>query len=169
MIKLLESEILFDNFQDFYTSLVPRDSLVLSHNDVQGNNILMSHADNLKVVLIDFEYAGWNPRAYDIAHYINECAVDLVHPGPTGIKYYNNLPTIEERESLIRYYCEHWHAHYYHQSQSFDDFWAEKRLKMMRDLEACILLNCLFWTSYVVMSLRDEDVCKSHIYHYSVL
>lgn len=99
VVALLESEILFDGFEAYYSGLVQRDDLVLSHNDVQENNILMSSADNEKLVLIDFEYAGWNPRAYDIANFINECSVDLAHPGPTGIKYYHrNFPTVEERE-----------------------------------------------------------------------
>jgi len=170
VIKLLESEILFENFETYYSGLVPRDSPVLSHNDVQENNILMSSDDNFLLVLIDYEYGGWNPRAYDIAQFINECVVDLAHPGPTGIKYYyNNFPSGEERDELCRYYCEHWHSYYNQESQSFEEFWLVRGPKMMRDLEACILLNCLFWTSLIVMSMRDEDVCKSNKINYSVL
>jgi len=57
--------------------------------------------------LIDYEFAGWNPLAYDIANFINECAVELTYPGPKY--YFNNYPSAEERERLCRIYCEHWY------------------------------------------------------------
>ena len=36
--------------------------------------------DNEKVVLIDYEYGGWNPFAVDIANYLNEFMLDNAHP-----------------------------------------------------------------------------------------
>ena len=60
------------------------------------------------MIIIDYEYSGWNPIAYDIANFFNECAVDLVYPGNTGIKYYfQNFPNQMERESLCKCYAEH--------------------------------------------------------------
>ena len=55
-----------------YRSLVPRDEIVFSHNDVQENNILLNLENNELITLIDFEYGGWNPIAYDLANYLNE-------------------------------------------------------------------------------------------------
>jgi len=77
-----------------YRALVPRDEIVFSHNDVQENNCLISLQDNEQITLIDFEYAGWNPIAYDLANYLNELAFDNAHPGvvPTR-EYLSNFVT----------------------------------------------------------------------------
>lgn len=79
------------------------------------------------MMLIDYEYAGWNPMAYDIANFFNECAVDLVHSGGTGIKYYyQNFPERAEREVIARHYMEHYFHKYANKDKdnSFEDFWA---------------------------------------------
>ena len=54
---------------------------VLCHNDLLSGNILLSNDSALLqesskegVTLIDFEYAGFNPRAYDLANHFNEFA-----------------------------------------------------------------------------------------------
>ena len=41
-------------------------------------------------MLIDFEYIGWYPRAYDLANYINETMLDNAYPLGNGIKMYLN-------------------------------------------------------------------------------
>ena len=88
---MIQKEIFFEGFEELFTGLVPREDVAFSHNDVQRSNVLF---DGESLVLIDFEYAGWNPRAYDLANFINECAVDLAHPFPPGIKYYpSNFPS----------------------------------------------------------------------------
>ena len=52
------------------------DGIVLSHNDAQENNILMSNQNNENLCLIDYEYSGFNPIAYDLANYLNETYLD---------------------------------------------------------------------------------------------
>ena len=46
--------------------------LVLCHNDPLENNLLMKQNSNLNLLLIDYEYSGWNPMAMDLAGYWNE-------------------------------------------------------------------------------------------------
>ena len=48
----------------------------------------MRLSDNRDLLLIDNEYAGWNPMAMDLAVYINETMIDNSHPGPNGVKQY---------------------------------------------------------------------------------
>jgi thiamine kinase-like enzyme len=50
--------------------------MVLCHNDGQENNILVHSEDNERLILIDFEYGGFNPIGYDLANYWNECICD---------------------------------------------------------------------------------------------
>ena len=39
-------------------------------------------------MLIDFEYVGLNPRAFDLANYLNESALDNAYPLKNGIAFY---------------------------------------------------------------------------------
>ena len=78
---------------------------VLSHNDIHQNNILMRLSDNRDLLLIDNEYAGWNPMAMDIAVFINECMIDNSYPGENGVKeYIDNAMSVPECERLIKAY-----------------------------------------------------------------
>jgi thiamine kinase-like enzyme len=38
------------------------------------------------MILIDFEYSGYNPRAFDLAVYFAETIFDNLHPLGNGIK-----------------------------------------------------------------------------------
>jgi thiamine kinase-like enzyme len=61
--------------------------------------------------LIDYEFTGWQPRAMDLANYINECLIDNAHPGhPSGIGFFpHNLMTQDEVRYLVKSYLVHVH------------------------------------------------------------
>ena len=40
----------------------------------------MNYEDNRKLMIIDYEYAGWNPMAMDLANYLNETMLDNSYP-----------------------------------------------------------------------------------------
>jgi len=50
----------------------------------------MNLADNRKFLIIDYEYAGWNPMAMDLANYLNESMLDNAYPLKNGIDYYTD-------------------------------------------------------------------------------
>ena len=57
----------------------------------------MNLADNRKFLIIDYEYAGWNPMAMDLANYLNESMLDNAYPLKNGITYYtDNCMTKQE-------------------------------------------------------------------------
>jgi thiamine kinase-like enzyme len=80
---------LFKGYADFFNGLIDREgTIVLGHNDTQENNILIGNEDNEKMILIDFEYGGFNPITYDIANYLNETVCDN-----QSMRYYHsNFP-----------------------------------------------------------------------------
>ena len=79
--------------------------VVLCHNDVTKNNILINRLDNNKLLLIDFEYSGWNSMAMDLANWVNETMLDNSHPGKNGIMYYtNNMMDNDEIEIMLKTY-----------------------------------------------------------------
>jgi thiamine kinase-like enzyme len=40
----------------------------------------MNFEDNSKLMIIDYEYSGWNPMAMDLANYFNETMLDNSYP-----------------------------------------------------------------------------------------
>ena len=105
-ISALEDTFLLkEGYQKVLSSLVSRQNAVFSHNDIQENNMLASLEDNNRLILIDFEYAWWNPRFFDLGNYINEFVSDYTHPIAPGIHFYwSNMATNEEIESIVREY-----------------------------------------------------------------
>ena len=60
----------------YFQTLVEKHSqspVVFSHNDLLGANILQPDHDS-ELVLIDFEYAEYNYRGFDLANHFNEYA-----------------------------------------------------------------------------------------------
>lgn len=89
IIEDFENTFFFEGHQEYFESLLCLDSeTVLAHHDAQENNILSSLEDNTNIILIDFEYVGWAPRAYDLANYCNETMLENAYPLKNGIKYY---------------------------------------------------------------------------------
>ena len=69
----LEKTLLFKGYSEFFSSMINRTGkIVLCHNDPQENNILMNTDDNHELILIDLEFAGFNPIAYDVGVVLNE-------------------------------------------------------------------------------------------------
>jgi len=124
IIIKLEKTFLFEGFEDFFEALIPKSTYssldlhnytkaspanpfptVLCHNDIHQNNILMRLADNRDLLIIDNEYAGWNPMAMDLAVYINETMINNTHPAGNGVKEYaENLMSEYEQEQMIKEY-----------------------------------------------------------------
>jgi len=105
-IKLVEETFLFEGYKEHFGKQVPRKSefpIVVAHNDAQENNILTRSGKEEEIVLIDFEYGGWNPFVFDIANYISELVLDNAHPEGNGVKVYpSNFPDKDEIKGLCR-------------------------------------------------------------------
>lgn len=108
-MELLEETFLFEGYVQHFEKLIPKSSavfpIVLAHNDAQENNILIHQEDNRRLMLIDYEYGGWNPMAMDLANYVNETMLDNAYPGKNGVAWYEeNCMTIEELEKMAARY-----------------------------------------------------------------
>ena len=58
--------------------------------------------NNKDIMLIDYEYSGWNPMAMDLANWINETMLDNSFPEKNGIELYlnNSMEKDEVREMI---------------------------------------------------------------------
>jgi len=48
----------------------------------------MERSNNANLLLIDYEYGGWNPMAMDLAMYTCETMLDNGYPEKNGISWY---------------------------------------------------------------------------------
>jgi len=87
--------------------------IVLGHNDLQYGNILItsgmsnSRTSHTSIALIDFEYAGFNPRGYDIANHFCEFMYNYHNPTAPEKLHEDWYPTEAERKVYLTSYLEH--------------------------------------------------------------
>ncbi|KAF9556562.1 hypothetical protein BGW38_009190, partial [Lunasporangiospora selenospora] len=79
--------------------------LVFAHNDTQYGNILRSLDDEGELVVIDFEYAGYNTRAFDIANHFCEWTADY-HSDRPSVLHPDRYPTKSEQFNFLEAYVE---------------------------------------------------------------
>ncbi|KAK7270407.1 hypothetical protein RIF29_23515 [Crotalaria pallida] len=72
------------------------------HNDLQYGNIMMDE-ETRSITIIDYEYASYNPIAYDLANHFCEMAADY-HSDTPHVLDYTKYPELEERQRFIRIY-----------------------------------------------------------------
>lgn len=180
-VDLVEKTFLFAGCQDYYNKLVPipdqdQDSakfpLVFAHNDAQENNILMHRADNANLMVIDYEYGGWNPMAFDLANYVNETMKDNAYPFENGITAYldNCMLDHEAREMTVcymkRYYDNHMTDKVKANYADFDAFVAKELDQLMDEVYDCALLNDMFWGVWALSLLSPEEYAQEGIFNY---
>ncbi|PKU86918.1 probable choline kinase 2 [Dendrobium catenatum] len=72
------------------------------HNDLQYGNIMIEEETKM-LTIIDYEYASFNPIAYDIANHFCEMAADY-HTETPHILNYNKYPDHEEQKRFVQIY-----------------------------------------------------------------
>ncbi|TFK23080.1 protein kinase subdomain-containing protein PKL/CAK/ChoK [Coprinopsis marcescibilis] len=87
-------------------------NIVFAHNDTQYGNLLRL-SDTIKVadehrqlIVVDFEYAGPNPAAYDIANHFHERTANYHGPTPHLLDR-SRYPTFAERRNFYSAYIHH--------------------------------------------------------------
>ncbi|OIW12568.1 hypothetical protein TanjilG_04732 [Lupinus angustifolius] len=72
------------------------------HNDLQYGNIMMDE-ETKSITLIDYEYASYNPVAYDLANHFCEMVADY-HTDTPHVLDYTKYPELDERQWFISIY-----------------------------------------------------------------
>ncbi|KAJ0102239.1 hypothetical protein Patl1_05711 [Pistacia atlantica] len=72
------------------------------HNDLQYGNIMFDE-ETKTITIIDYEYASYNPIAYDIANHFCEMAADY-HTETPHLMDYSKYPGLEECQRFLRAY-----------------------------------------------------------------
>ncbi|KAK8647018.1 hypothetical protein V6N13_120776 [Hibiscus sabdariffa] len=110
------------------------------HNDLQYGNIMMDE-ETRAITLIDYEYASYNPVAYDLANHFCEMTANY-HSETPHILDYTIYPDTEERRRFIRAYMA---------SSGNEPSDAEVE-QLLADAEKYTLANHLFWGLWGIIS-----------------
>ncbi|KAI8140463.1 kinase-like domain-containing protein [Fennellomyces sp. T-0311] len=78
--------------------------IVFAHNDTQYGNVLRMEKTG-ELVVVDFEYAGYNPRGYDIANHFCEWMYDY-HGDNSASMHMEWFPSNEEQLRFLNAYIE---------------------------------------------------------------
>ncbi|KAK1662144.1 hypothetical protein QYE76_050303 [Lolium multiflorum] len=76
--------------------------VVFCHNDLQYGNIMI-YEETRQVTLIDYEYASFNPVAFDIANHFCEFAADY-HTATPHVMDFTKYPDTDEQRRFIQTY-----------------------------------------------------------------
>ncbi|KAM0010974.1 putative phosphotransferase with an alcohol group as acceptor [Helianthus debilis subsp. tardiflorus] len=110
------------------------------HNDLQYGNIMID--DKTKTVtLIDYEYASYNPVAYDIANHFCEWAANY-HTDTPHVLDYNMYPDLEDQRRFVQSYF----------SSAGNQPCDGEVDQLIDDIEKYTLANHLFWGLWGIIS-----------------
>ncbi|KDP40567.1 hypothetical protein JCGZ_24566 [Jatropha curcas] len=110
------------------------------HNDLQYGNIMIDE-ETRAITLIDYEYASYNPVAFDIANHFCEMASNY-HTDTPHIVDYNKYPGLEERQRFLHVYL----------SSSGDQASDIEVKQLLEDVEKYTLASHLFWGLWGIIS-----------------
>ncbi|KAE9617172.1 putative phosphotransferase with an alcohol group as acceptor [Lupinus albus] len=110
------------------------------HNDLQYGNIMLQEKTN-SVTIIDYEYASYNPVAYDIANHFSEMAANY-HTETPHILDFTKYPDLNERR---RFVCTYLNSSGQQPSESEVE-------QLLNDVEKYTLATHLLWGMWGIIS-----------------
>ena len=126
----------------------------------------MNIEDNRNIMLIDYEYAGWNPMAMDLSNYINETILENAYPLGNGINWYlDNIMDDSEIEKMVTRYMQCYYQKYMLQNvkskyENEKDFIEKQYANLLSQVWDCCLLNNFFWGVWA-LALLNPDTCTN--------
>lgn len=114
--------------------------IVFCHNDLQYGNIMIDE-ETMSITIIDYEYASYNPVAFDIANHFCEMAADY-HTETPHVLDYTKYPDLDERQRFIHTYL----------SCSGDQPSPSEVERLVQEVEKYTLATHLFWGLWGIIS-----------------
>jgi len=172
--------------REYVKSITPTKNLVFSHNDTLNGNILVTTKDK-KIILIDYEYSGYNNRAYDAANLFVESMMTYDNPEPPFFEITSSVfPKLEEVEDFARYYI---YASCYCDAEALDelelddarlhdDAWLLEKIDKelnkkefetefkiyITEFQNCCLLSQYYWITWGVLMCKPKSDPNSFDY-----
>ncbi|KAK1353216.1 hypothetical protein POM88_052351 [Heracleum sosnowskyi] len=118
---------------------------------IEYGNIMIDEKTR-SVTVIDYEYASFNPVAYDLANHFCEMAANY-HSEKPHILDYSTYPGLEERERFVRSYLGS-------DGNQLDDSEVQR---LVNDIEKYTLANHLFWDLWGIISAHVNHIDFDYI------
>ncbi|KAJ1655859.1 hypothetical protein IWQ61_004467 [Dispira simplex] len=125
--------------------------LVFGHNDLQYGNILRLCDGSGQLVVIDFEYAGYNYRGFDIANHFCEWAADYHSDQPHRLDY-SHYPTVEQQRWFLDAYLD---EHQRLTGSIGDDNTIQRLLVEVKCMK---IVSHLFWGLWGLLQASNSDI-----------
>ncbi|KAJ7524142.1 hypothetical protein O6H91_18G079900 [Diphasiastrum complanatum] len=116
------------------------------HNDLQYGNIMMNEDDG-SITLIDYEYATYNPIAFDIANHFCEMTANY-HSETPHLLDQSKYPDFEEQCRFIEAYLQS-------SGESVSQFQVET---LVRETDAYSLASHLHWGLWGIISASFSEI-----------
>ncbi|RUS14267.1 kinase-like domain-containing protein [Endogone sp. FLAS-F59071] len=106
VLEALDVEGLWAEIEELKRVLKKVESpIVFAHNDTQYGNILRLRNTARELVVVDFEYAGYNYRGFDIGNHFCEWTADYHSDKPAEL-HSDQYPTVEEQSRFLDAYLD---------------------------------------------------------------
>uniref|UniRef100_A0ACD5U0D9 Uncharacterized protein n=1 Tax=Avena sativa TaxID=4498 RepID=A0ACD5U0D9_AVESA len=122
-------------------------SIGFCHNDLQYGNIMIDE-ETRALTIIDYEYASFNPVAYDIANHFCEMAADY-HSEEPHVLDYKKYPDVDERKRFVQTYLS---------SSEGEEPDEEKVKDLLNSIEKYTLASHLVWGLWGIISEHVNDI-----------
>eukprot|EP01017_Pseudomicrothorax_dubius_P040548 TRINITY_DN635_c0_g1_i1.p1 TRINITY_DN635_c0_g1~~TRINITY_DN635_c0_g1_i1.p1 ORF type:complete len:378 (-),score=96.37 TRINITY_DN635_c0_g1_i1:164-1297(-) len=152
--------------------------LVLSHNDLLANNLLV--IDEQRIMFVDLEYAKYNLPAFDFANYFNETMFDYsVDTAPYFRLLSDNYPSEDARKDMLLTYLmvkmysldEKLEATIVTEGPESEEY---KKLALKpetgralaaleEELKICTLLSHAYWILWAVVMSKNPEIPFDYI------
>ncbi|KAI7903354.1 kinase-like domain-containing protein [Cokeromyces recurvatus] len=126
--------------------------IVFAHNDTQYGNILRLEKSN-ELVIVDFEYAGYNPRGFDIANHFCEWTYDYHSDNPAEMKM-DQFPTYEEQIRFLKAYLDTQSKH--NNSNIIDNSLTPERLQ--KETSMWLMATHLSWGLWGLIQANQSEI-----------
>ncbi|KAF3434230.1 hypothetical protein FNV43_RR25333 [Rhamnella rubrinervis] len=133
-ISLLEKEL-----------SAPHQRIGFCHNDLQYGNIMID--EEKSITIIDYEYASYNPIAYDIANHFCEMAADY-HTDTPHVLDFSKYPGLQERQRFVQTYLNS-------SGNLHSDMEVER---LVQDVEKYTLASHLVWGLWGIISEHVNEI-----------
>lgn len=117
------------------------------HNDLQYGNIMIDEQSR-QITIIDYEYASFNPVAYDIANHFCEMAADY-HTETPHIMDFKRYPGYDERRKFVQTYLS---------SSDTGEIPVGQVDNLVQDVEKYVLPCHLLWGLWGIISEHVNDI-----------
>ncbi|KAK2634386.1 hypothetical protein Ddye_029178 [Dipteronia dyeriana] len=121
------------------------------HNDLQYGNIMIDE-ETKSITIIDYEYASYNPIAYDLANHFCEMAADY-HTETPHLLDYSKYPDLEERQRFLLAYM----------GSTGDQLNDVEMSQLLEDVEKYTLASHLIWGLWGIISEHVNEIDFDYI------